>query len=77
MFPFGRDKFLDQFMHDFGSSPLFFWMQVNLLEIKLMRFEALNRIVDDSDSKAIYIDPRFRSDSISNDLIESTIAILI
>ena len=44
---------------------------------KLMRFEALNWIVDDSDSKAIYIDPRFRSDSISNDLIESTIAISI
>ena len=51
---------------------MFFW-----LTSKLMRFEARNPIIDDSDSKAIYIDRRFWSDSIFNDLIKSTIAISI
>ena len=45
--------------------------------IKLMRLGLTNRIVNDSDSKSIYFNRRFRSDSDSNDLFESTIAISI
>ena len=40
---------------------------------KLMRLGPTNRIVDDSDSKAVDFDRRFRSDLISTTIIESTI----
>ena len=43
--------------------------------IKLMRFEVPNGIVDNSDSKAVYFDRRFRSDSDFIDEFESLIAI--
>ena len=45
------------------------------METKLMQLEVPNRMVDDSDSKAIYIDCRIIVDWDSNDLIESTILI--
>ena len=48
-----------------------------MVGIKLMRFGLMNRIVVDSDFKAVDFDRRLRSDSKSNDESESTIAILI
>ena len=45
--------------------------------IKLMRLGVTNQIVDDSDSKPVNFDRRFRSDSKSNDKFELTIAIWI
>ena len=45
--------------------------------IKLMRLGPTNRIVDGSDSKAVDFDRRFRSNSISTPIFESTIVISI
>ena len=44
---------------------------------KLMRLGPTNRIVHDSDSKAVDFDRRFWSNSISMTIFESTIAISI
>ena len=45
------------------------------ISCKLMRLEVPNWIVDNSDSKAIYIDRRIFVDSDSNDLIKLTVSI--
>ena len=42
-----------------------------------MQIGLTNQIVDDSDSKLSYFDRRFQSDSDSNDVFESMIAISI
>ena len=62
---------------DFAGLPYLTRSAVVPPSTKLMRLGSPNRIDDDSDSKAIYIDRRIIINSDSNDLIESTITISI